>query len=380
MRSSTRMNEYGATIVMMAVSLVAMMSAMALAIDLGMLFKARSDAQRTADAAALAGAREFLDYPNPADGEGAAHNRAMDFAARNRILGTPIDTNTEARVEVMLAQRKVRVRISRAAVGTWFASLFGQSFVDIGAKSAAQLAPASKARCVKPMAVRDLWNDTNQDINGNRVWDWQNPLNEQWVWDPGELYDPASTGWGTTFRNGGGSSNPYDYGRQTVLADIPSHGVSMAAGWGANDPAQIRQRILECDTDIISVAQNVTLADQGSLAQTGSAWDQLAAQDPGLQWDDGTNTVQGTSAFGDWHSSPRVITVSLFDPRQLTDPASPAGTSFALNNFGRFFLEQRPCGDDSCPVTARFLGFVLGLPGGENEPTGTLVRTLRLVE
>jgi hypothetical protein len=380
-----RTNERGATIVMVAVSLVAILSMLALAIDLGMLFKARSDAQRAADAAALAGAKEFLDFLNPADALGPADHQARLFADTNRVMGTRIDTTTEVTVNVIEGERKVRVRVARAAVGTWFASLFGQSSVAIAAKAAAQVAPASKAKCVKPAAVRDLWNDSNQDLNGNRIWDWQSPQNERWQYDPGEAYGAGTTGYGSGFRNGGGSSLPYDYGRQVVLVDLPSRGVSMAAGWGAdaaaNDPARISQRIRACDPDVISVDQHVTLTDQGSLQQTGSAWDQLAAQDPGLQWDDVHNTVQGASTAGsDWHSSPRVITVSLFDPRQLSDPAAPAGTTFAINNFARLFLEQRPCADETCPVTARFLGFVLGMPGEPGEPTGTLVRTLRLVE
>ena len=55
-------NERGATLVFLAVSLGALFGFMALAIDLGMMYVAHEDAQRAADAGALAGASAFLDY------------------------------------------------------------------------------------------------------------------------------------------------------------------------------------------------------------------------------------------------------------------------------------------------------------------------------
>ena len=50
----------GATIVLVAVSSAALLAVGALAVDTGMMFKVRADGQRAADAAALAGAAEFL--------------------------------------------------------------------------------------------------------------------------------------------------------------------------------------------------------------------------------------------------------------------------------------------------------------------------------
>ena len=69
----------GAAMVFIAISLAVLFGFAALAIDLGMLFVAREDAQRAADASALAGASAFLDYA-PGDATPYAHERAMEYA------------------------------------------------------------------------------------------------------------------------------------------------------------------------------------------------------------------------------------------------------------------------------------------------------------
>ena len=55
-----RRRERGVTILIVAVAMIAMLAMLALAIDVGSLYAAEGDAQRTADAAALAGAKVFV--------------------------------------------------------------------------------------------------------------------------------------------------------------------------------------------------------------------------------------------------------------------------------------------------------------------------------
>ncbi len=52
--------ETGSVLVMVAFSMVVLLAASAIAIDLANLYMARAQAQRAADAAALAGAKEFV--------------------------------------------------------------------------------------------------------------------------------------------------------------------------------------------------------------------------------------------------------------------------------------------------------------------------------
>src|ERR1700746_593296 len=59
-KSCERRGERGVTILIVAVAMIAMLAMLALAIDVVSLYAAEGDAQRTADAAALAGAKVFV--------------------------------------------------------------------------------------------------------------------------------------------------------------------------------------------------------------------------------------------------------------------------------------------------------------------------------
>ena len=267
-------NERGASVVIMAVSLFALLGMAALAVDLGMLLKVRSDAQRAADAAALAGAAEFL-KGDPAAMRNSAAQYAFEFAGSNTVGWYPIDTsgpivtdsgtrrivNTpEAYIQVIPDEQKVRVFIRRQATATWFGNLLGLDFVPISAKAAAQAVDAGTGKCVKPFAVPDLWDDADNDT------DPRNPNNdlpdiagqqggggkgEEWEFETGagdnykRFKDPNTadsalwTGYGSSWRNK--SNNWYapdqvdqkrywnDYGRPMPIKmsnpqDAPSPG------------------------------------------------------------------------------------------------------------------------------------------------------------
>jgi hypothetical protein len=170
----------------MAVSMFALLGMIALAVDLGMLLKVRGDAQRAADAAALAGAKEFL-AGKAYDKRYDAAIQAKNFAGSNTVGWYPIDTSgaifsdsgtrrivnmPEAYVQVIPDEYKVRVFIRRAATSTWFGNLLGLDFVSISAKAAAVATNAGEGKCVKPFALPDTWDETaNDNIMVNDLWD-----------------------------------------------------------------------------------------------------------------------------------------------------------------------------------------------------------------
>ena len=159
----------GSVMVIVAVSTAALMGLMALGIDLGALFNARSEAQRAADAAALAGASAFLDVDQSSVVR-TAESRARDYATENEIRNAPI-AESDVSVWVDTDSATVRALVRRAGVSTWFARLFGIDSVDIGAEATAWAGEAGAAQCVKPFAVPDMWEETTDDTNGNRIWD-----------------------------------------------------------------------------------------------------------------------------------------------------------------------------------------------------------------
>src|SRR5689334_2241102 len=111
--SSTWRNQRGSTIVMLAMFIVVLFVVAALAIDIGVLYTARTSAQHAADAAALAGAFTFVNTPS-ASQPSAAQNAAVNIASQNSIMGQAV-TIAPADVNVDLTNRRVTVTVSRLA-------------------------------------------------------------------------------------------------------------------------------------------------------------------------------------------------------------------------------------------------------------------------
>ena len=93
----------GAAAVLSVATIPVLIGFAALAVDVGVLYNARAEAQRAADAAALAGAWELLDEdrltgaPEMSLEEQLARQAAAEYAARNMIRGVSpeVDLNTE---------------------------------------------------------------------------------------------------------------------------------------------------------------------------------------------------------------------------------------------------------------------------------------------
>ena len=94
MRSTgaNRSQERGVTLALAALSLMALLGVAALAIDLSMLMDARAEAQRAADATALAGANAFRDYPGRPEATDSARDYAFRILHANTVYGKAIDT------------------------------------------------------------------------------------------------------------------------------------------------------------------------------------------------------------------------------------------------------------------------------------------------
>jgi Flp pilus assembly protein TadG len=143
--TARRKNERGITIVLVAFSLLALLGMAALAIDVSTLYVAHGEAQRAADAAALAGARMFAfsgytsvstpapSTPAAADvcqtsatpgADAAANRQAEATAAQNLVAGQPaavqsIVCNTTA------ANPQITVTVQRTALPTFFGRIWG---------------------------------------------------------------------------------------------------------------------------------------------------------------------------------------------------------------------------------------------------------------
>ena len=405
----------GVNLVLLAIFLVVMLGMAMLVLDLGMLQKARAEAQRAADAAALAGASAFLEDLSRAQESTLAISRAKVVADTNYMNGVKIDSVTELTVSVIYDSVKVRTKVRRAAVPTWFAKIFGIGAVPVGATAAAVADFATGTACVKPIAVPDLWHDTG-DINypnGNKVYD----PGETWLYsNPPDIYQPATpngdamagTGLGSDLRNT--YDKERDWGRRVVLRPSVSEGSPNQpcpgdlqgnkcytpgwwGFWGGTVP-DLRDKILGCDTTTVQVG--VTVDTESGWKQTlNNAVLTVFQRDPLAAWDPAavdpvtgkTGTVVGSDpAYGDWRQSPRVWIMAMVAPADVPQVSSDHDTVF--NNFMLWFFEG--CIDESgtgpidgdCGTKDMMLGRFVGLAKGTKTgpAPGTMVRILRLVE
>ena len=389
-------SERGATLILVAVAMTALLGFLALAIDLGMLYTARADAQRAADAAALAGASAFLD--NSASAAVApARQRAFEYAERNTFQNGPIDS-TNIVVTVIQDSGKVGVYIHRDSVPTLFARVLGIRTVPIAAFAAAQAVQAGAAKCLKPIAIPDLWFDANSDQNGDRVMD----NGESWTFgdNPGDRYEPftgsnssTATGYGGGFRNPTSPGFPDDFGRQiSIKAQDPNSPFVASPGifypWQIPaDPTQqpckggfgggasaYRNNLCSCNNSTVTLGKPYPIETGNMVGPTFQGVGELIKDDPNAYWDPSTQSVKGSTFGGGWMSSPRVVKLALFAPGQITKSGM---TTIKFNNFALMFIESQQ--NNKAPVTGRFLYYVSG-SGDPGPQTGSLVKTLKLVK
>jgi len=174
-------SDQGSAMVLTALGMVVFLGIVALAVDLGMLMGSRTESQRAADASALAGAASLIGGPND---EVRAKAWAEDFAESHTVHGESVDLRPDQGsppdVEVLLAEKKVRVRVRNVtaernnAIPTIFARVLGQDEVDVSTLAAAWAVPSGAARCPIPLALPDDWDDVDNDN----------------IYDPGEQYEP----------------------------------------------------------------------------------------------------------------------------------------------------------------------------------------------
>jgi hypothetical protein len=393
-------DERGGTLVLVAGVLVALFGLAALAVDVGMAYTAKIEAQRAADAGALAGASAFLDY-QAAAAVVPAEDRAYDFALRNQIRNVAVDA-PEVTVQVLPDSAKVRVWVARQGIGTWLARLIGFDQLTVLAMAAAQATEAGSARCLKPIALPDLWHDADDDDNGNRVWD----EGEEWQMGthPDDRYVPYqgpggpadATGYGSGWRGA-----TQDYGRRINIKSqnpndefTPNPGVFLPwrlpldedqepcsqGGGGSQDAgaAVYRQNLCSCNNSQVELGVEYEIQTGNMVGPTFQGVRELLDEDPGARWDPtldgGRGGIADSQYGGDGMTSPRVVKIALFDPTEL---GGSGMQTIRFNNFAMLFIEGQQ--NNQAPVIGRFLYYV----GGEESAgstTGSLVRYLRLVE
>jgi Flp pilus assembly protein TadG len=180
MLAGARRGQQGATLVLVALSLVILLGISALAIDLVALYVARSEAQRAADAAALAGADVFVTsgYSSGLVTQGAVQTMAAAAASavgnknlvggQNPLIGTnfsgtcPPSAGSDGCFNFSIAgDPRITVVVQRTAarnnpMPTFFIKIFGITKADVSAQATAEAynpsggGPPVGVKCLKP--------------------------------------------------------------------------------------------------------------------------------------------------------------------------------------------------------------------------------------
>jgi Flp pilus assembly protein TadG len=409
----------------MALMLFVMLGLVALAIDLAALRDARGEAQRAADAIALAGAAGYL-VAVPVDQQtDSAQKWAVKYAQLNRIRADSLDTlgiaisnitaswggavrvvtSNEVTLNIIPDSQRVRAWVRREGISTFFGGTLGVPWGHVKAMATAMASTAGEGKCLRPLAIPDLWKETNtssgrtgQDKNANKLWD----TGEGWQFEPTganpDVYlqfdpsapaaqQPLQTGYGSGWRNGPGQPIN-DQGRIiTIKAQRPGEAITsgffypwrIGESSGAND---YKNNILGCNPTKVSVGDTVDIENGNMVGPTRQAFGDLISQDPSATYDPATNAIINSTYGNDWRDSPRVVPLALFDPNQIADIQGGGNLNLVFNNFAMFFIEgfdeSAPGPPSQAPLKGRFLYFFQGT--GPGPVAGPLVRRLSLIQ
>jgi hypothetical protein len=414
-----------------------MLALAGLAIDLASLRDAHGEAQRAADAIALAGASAFRDYPfADAATRDSAGQRAWRIGRRNTVRSDTINVGgglpaytavpygggktvytyvmPQVTLNIIPDSQKVRAWVRHAGVATFFGGMLGVPYGHVQAMATAWATNAGPVvNCMKPFVMPDMWwegDKTTQDKNKNNYWDvntagagnWQD--GEIWKYEPTGVvpggkdyyrpYDPSQpavdasghiqTGYGSQARAAIGY--PGDVGLPMLIKPQTGNGNGKPAPerqgnafWLLDlDPNANTQQEIESGCGNQSIGGTVPFEAGGKTGQVKHGVDYLVNLDPGATWNQSTKRVDGVDPkYGDWTQSPRVIIIGLIDPKYwiANSKNTKPDPGAVYSNFARMFLLSAQGNDN---VQAIFLG---PAPGGQGGPTGgTLVKVLQLIE
>ena len=386
-------DQRGFTLITVGFGFMAFVAASMLAIDVGMLMMARTQAQVSADAGALAGATALVynDF-NDRSATGPAVTGAINTAKANNVAGQQVsvipDDVTFPVNPVSGQSDLVQVTVYRTtargnSVGTLIAQLFGINTVDISATATATAAPANAERCVLPFTIPDKWIEkqcattpcswtptstfdmyATQGNNQNAGAPLPNP----------DVYVPPGSADAT------GYSPVTDRGLQLVLKNNNQNKIapSMYNSWdlpGSTGGDDYRMNIEACNPNLIPIGTPMTPENGNMVGPTQQGATDLIASDPNAHWNTICNCVKGSA----YAVSPRVRVVPLYNPVKYTEGQHSGKSQPVLEvvNYLGFFVEDVTGAGE---VTGRItpIGGLVTSTGGP--ATGAFAQAILLVK
>jgi Flp pilus assembly protein TadG len=176
--SRQRLHQRGQTMVLVAISLVSLLAMAALAIDIVTLYAARSEIQRAADAAALAGAKALADSSittllltdaNFGIVKPWAENnkdKQIDAVLSNNLVAGQKPTVVSATVDwSRQGNPHLTVSLKRTTLPTFFSKIWSQSAATVTATATAEVYNPANLTSITPIAPKSVkpWLVANAD-------------------------------------------------------------------------------------------------------------------------------------------------------------------------------------------------------------------------
>ena len=362
-RTMLHRDERGFSLVTIGLSLMALFGATMLAIDVGMLMWARTQAQVSADAGALSGATAlaFNSFTNRTP-TGPAVTSALSTAQGNQVQGQapsviPADV-TFPTDPVSGLNNQVQVMVHRTTarsnpLPTFIATFFGMATADVTAVATAATYPADAATCVLPFTIPDKWQEHTRCGAGTCTWQ---PTDTYEILTPQGNHTnvgPGPMAYPDVYVPPGDAGNPTtgydpvrDKGVRLVLKQAvgdtiaPSffNPIAIPTGTGAD---YYRENIMGCNTTILRSGTLLTPEPGAMTGPTQQGLQGLVDLDPGAYWEDlpGCNCIKGSNRPG---MSPRVRPLPLFNPERYarTGDGGRSQPTLELINYLGFFVER----------------------------------------
>jgi hypothetical protein len=377
-----RRNDSGQTLFLVVGGMVMLLGVSALAIDLVACYVARSEAQRAADAAALAGAQVLaLGCTSAAGGcvaggsqEAPATQKAVDTANQNLVAGqAPTSSTVSTSFNYPTPQEpQITVTVYRDgahsnAMPTFFGEVFGINTLDVSAKATAEaFNPSGSAspigsQCLKPWILPncDADHTGGQNMNCPTVAAFIDPTSGAIInagafpaGVVGEtlIVKPGTPGCAPT----PSQYYPVDLPPSPVepsICPLPS-AVSCSSLKGGGGGSLYRQNIACCNANQFVCGPVPVNFDNGNMQgptaqgvqclihedHSGSGQDILASASP-LSITGGSNRPDGLSGVTGLTTSESIVTVPLYDGSDLC-PGNACGPSVTIVGFLQVFINS----------------------------------------
>ena len=345
-RSGRRPSERGQALVLFAAGLAGFMGLVGIAIDIGQVVHARTDAQKVADAAALAGAQDLTNVA-------AATDSAGDYVELN---GSAIADATVTISETNSANDTIEVKVDRQVEFT-FLKAIGLSGTTVSAKAKVRIASFTGGSGLLPWGFVAN-NGSDSTLVNNACFD---------GWDGAE--PQFKTGIDCTIKYGAGSGQAQgDFG---ALA-LDATGVQTyknAIVDGSTNMYEVGDQV-EAQTGDFGVNTKNALEDR--LAQPLPADCQTNLQSQVMTYDGVSDTW---AIKPDCYGHPRIGLVPVVD--QINNPQKSTILAFAFIWIQD--VQSLPGGQQS--VDVQFLTLSGEIPGGYYGGDGTgAARIVKLME